>query len=80
MNASEQTFQAYVLQRRITDTPAGDFCADFQREFRLKRIDRSFDTWEQLERYLRNQRACYEAYDAAKKVWRAYRRRVGLKP
>lgn len=62
------SFRDYIKRRRITDTPMGDFVADFKSD----RAASDVESWDQLEFYLMNRGACDEAIVAAKKVWRGY--------
>lgn len=67
------SFKSYIAQRRITDTPAGDFVAD-------ARADRTFPdakTWDEVRSYLRQRGACGDAVKAAHSVWRQYERSEG---
>lgn len=67
------SFKAYVLGRRITDTPAGDFVSDVRRDPHFP----DPQTWSELERYLRLRSVCDDAVlAAAKSVWNAYQRGV----
>lgn len=64
------TFKEYLMTRRITDTPNGDFVGDAKR-------DRQFPdarSWDQVESYLVNRGAPYAAIEAGKSVWKAYLR------
>lgn len=65
---SQPSFRDYILQRRKTDSPAGDFVDD-------ARTDRRFPharSWDEVCAHLRNLNACDEAYGAGKQVWRGY--------
>lgn len=68
------SFREYVMGRRITDTPAGDFVSD-------AKSDKTFPdaaSWKEIESYLRLKGACSDAVIAGKEVWKAYKaRRAG---
>jgi len=72
------SFKTYVQNRRLTDSPAGDFVAD-------AKADPTFPdpaTWEELEGYLRRRGAIRDAITAGRAVWRGYqaaRRRAASK-
>jgi hypothetical protein len=62
------TFAEYLKNRRITDTPAGDFVKDARDDHRMAEMK----SWDQLETYLITQSAIPEAVAAAKAVWKSY--------
>ena len=69
------TFREYLMARRVTDTPMGDFVAD-------AKADRTFPdgdvTWVQVELHLRGRRASEAAIKAGKAVWGMYLQRRHL--
>lgn len=68
-----KSFREYVVGRRKTDTPEGDFVVD-------AKSDKAFPdarTWEEVEKHLRMRRAAPEAIEAGRNVWRQYRARHG---
>lgn len=67
------TFREYLAQRRITDTPCGDFVQDARHDPTLPDIA----SWDALEGYLRLKttgRMPVGVRLAARDVWRQYRR------
>lgn len=64
------TFRQFLTQRRITRTPRGDFTRDALMDRTLPNPT----SWDQLQLYLENCRACPEAIQAAHAVWYDYRR------
>jgi len=70
------TFVEYVRQRRITNSPAGDFTRDAQNDSEFPDVK----SWDELSGYLYICGASREAHAAARFVWHrysAYRRRTG---
>jgi hypothetical protein len=65
------SFREYIARRRITKTPAGDFTEDARSDDRLP----DATSWEELEAYLRERRACHEIVEAARQVWNGYGKR-----
>lgn len=64
------TFKEYMLTRRIhRDSFAGDFARDVKNDPTFPECPGS---WESLQGYLRLERACPEAIDAARIWWRRY--------
>jgi hypothetical protein len=67
------SFKQYVMSRRITDTPTGDFVADARRDPRLPDVA----SWGELRRYL-EWRTGSGSRDlviaAARTVWDGYQR------
>lgn len=62
------SFTEYLKQRRVTDTPAGDFVRDAKADPRMP----DAKSWDQLELYLITRGAIPEAIAAAKTVWKGY--------
>lgn len=60
-------FKAYIAQRRVTDTPTGDFVADAKRDRSLP----DAKTWEELENHL-GWRATGVVRACGRQVWRQY--------
>ena len=71
--AKNQSFRDYIKNRRITDTPAGDFVSDANNDQTLPDVQ----TWEELQGYLRGKTRHPEVIDAARTVWRQYIRCKG---
>jgi hypothetical protein len=67
-----QSFRDYLMGRRITDTPEGDFVGDAKRDPLF--LDAT--TWDEVESHLRSGSACPEAIKAARNVWRQYEARI----
>lgn len=66
------SFREYVLARRVTRTPTGDFVSD-------AKSDKDFPdvkSWDELESYLFSKAACSQAVAAGKEVWRGYRAKL----
>lgn len=61
-------FISYIHQRRISNSPAGDFTKDARRDDNMP----DARTWRELETYLRSKRASEPAIDAAKSVWKSF--------
>lgn len=66
------SFRDYMLGRRVTDTPAGDFVSDAKSDSRFP----DAKTWREIESYLFSKQACWEAVQAGKQVWRGYQARL----
>ncbi|WP_340693303.1 YozE family protein [Hyphomonas sp.] len=64
------SFKKYIMSRRITDTPNGDFVSDSQCVADFP----DAKTWDELSNYLRQRNACSKATAAGKRVWRQYER------
>ena len=62
------SFKTYIAQRRITDTPAGDFVADARSDRRLP----DAQTWQELETYLHSRLKGYMVIAAARTVWTSF--------
>ena len=65
------SFKTYVLARRRTDNPLGDFIADVK-------SDPAFPdprSWNDLQTYLVGRGACQEAIEAAQQVWHQFEAR-----
>jgi hypothetical protein len=58
------------MSQPITEDARGDFIGD---TLSLKSIP-DFKTWDELENYMWNRHACFEAIDAGRLVWRDYQR------
>jgi hypothetical protein len=69
MREQPMSFREYVANRRVTDTPAGDFLADAKTDRGLPDAAR----WSELETHLRQRGASVEALAAARVVWNGYR-------
>ena len=68
---SPPTFRQYVRERRVTDTPAGDFIADAKKDQSLPDVR----SWQELVTYLIGQRNAHrDGLKAARTVWIAYER------
>jgi hypothetical protein len=70
------TFTEYVMSRRVTDTPNGDFVADTQTLIRAGRFEDP-KTWRQLEFFMRFRAGVpggvsERTIEAGKRVWRQY--------
>ena len=64
------TFRDYLMSRRVTDTPAGDFVGD-------AKSDKKFpdaQTWDEVETYLIMRGADAHVRGIGKEVWNAYER------
>jgi hypothetical protein len=70
--AKRDFFGEYILARKITETPAGDFIRDARDD---PHFPRGVRTWGELRSYLESERACDDAIRAAYAVWRAFRQR-----
>jgi hypothetical protein len=66
------TFQEYLAKRQARDNPQGDFV----RDCRSDRAMPDVTTWPQLHFHLRSKRACPEAVEAGRLVWRSYQRQL----
>lgn len=67
---SAMTFYEYMVKRRKTNTPNGDFVSD---SLGMKGFP-DVKTWDQLRSYIRSKRynVHQDVIDAARNVWRAY--------
>lgn len=66
------SFRRYVANRRITNTPQGDFIADARADGSLP----DAQSWSELGTYLTYKGADYRAVEAARLVWRGYRAKL----
>lgn len=71
MGDAEMTFKEYVIKRRITDTPAGDFTKDARSDSDLP----DAKTWEELKSYIESKTLNQNVIGAARTVWRGYKQR-----
>jgi len=62
------TFREYIAKRQARENPQGDFVRDARDDARMPDVT----SWSQLHAYLRSIRACPEAVDAGRLVWRSY--------
>ncbi|OXE35531.1 MAG: hypothetical protein CGW95_13285 [Phenylobacterium zucineum] len=62
------TFADYLAKRQARDNPQGDFVRDAREDARMA----DMHTWPQLQAYLYSKRACHEAIEAGRLVWRSY--------
>ena len=62
------SFKEYVVKRRVTNTPAGDFVADAKKAGGLENVN----TLQELDTYLIMRGACGDAIIAGRSVWRGY--------
>jgi hypothetical protein len=67
------TFREYVLNRRVTDTPAGDFVKEARR---LGRFFENATSWDELAFQLRTWTGDPRIFGAARAVWRGYQRHL----
>jgi len=70
------TFYEFILSRKASDTPRGDFVGDVKRD---RDFPKDVADWDRLHLYL-SMKAGSNAeavLKAAKPVWRAYEREVG---
>jgi hypothetical protein len=63
-------FQAFIQTARVSNDPRGDFIGDAKSDDELPNAT----TWDDLESYLRRQRACDEAIAAGREVWEEFER------
>lgn len=66
------SFIRYIQERRITDTPSGDFTKDARADSRMPDVK----SWPELRRYLERSGAIPAAIEAGHRVWNAYRAKV----
>jgi hypothetical protein len=71
---SELSFTNFILTRRVTDTPRGDFVADTKFLIGMGRFPVVVGSWDSLESFLYGRHACPGAMAAGRQVWREYRR------
>lgn len=64
-------FREWVRSKTAHDNPRGDFIKDAKFDRELPDVS----TFEELERYLRRKRACDDAIDAAKSLWKEFLRK-----
>lgn len=65
------TFKEYVIKRRVTDTPAGDFTIDARSDSGLP----DAKTWKELKSYIASKTLDQDVIDAARTVWQGYKRK-----
>jgi YozE SAM-like fold len=64
-------FRDWIATQKVTDTPAGDFIGDVQRD---THFPHDIETWDRLRSHLVRLNACPEAIIAAGVVWQRFRR------
>jgi uncharacterized protein YozE (UPF0346 family) len=71
MDDSKMTFKEYIMKKRVTDTPAGDFTKDARSDSYLP----DAKTWEELKSYIQSKTRNQNVIGAARIVWRGYKQR-----
>lgn len=66
------SFIRYLKERRITDTPAGDFTKDARDDSGMPDVQ----SWPELRRYLERSGAIPAAIQSGHRVWAAYRAKM----
>lgn len=64
------SFKAYIGNRRVTDTPAGDFTSDANQDPNLPEAS----SWGELKHYLSIKTTDPNVLNAARQVWQSYLR------
>jgi hypothetical protein len=67
------TFNEFVVSRRVTDSPRGDFVEDTKMLIRMGKMP-DIRKWSELEHIMFKRRACAEARREARKLWKEYMR------
>jgi hypothetical protein len=67
------TFAEFLMTRRITNNPRGEFIGDAQHEIRVGRFVEP-TSLENLTAYLMRAGACHEAVQQGRQLWREYQR------
>ena len=65
----KRTFWEYIRQRRVTDTPSGDFVADVRAD---EHVPTASPNWSSVHFYLLAQHATPEAIRVARRWWTKY--------
>lgn len=64
------SFKKFILERKVTDDPEGDFVDDTKR---VSDFPEELTSFAGLQAYLEFKRACPEAIEAGRKLWREYK-------
>jgi hypothetical protein len=67
------TFAEFIQSARVTETPRGDFIADAKTLINAC-VFPAIDSWGDLYGFMMRRRACPEAIEQARKVWRQYQK------
>ena len=68
-NHIELSFKQYIAAQPVTDSMQGDFLRDAKGDAHFP----DAQSWDELERYLKNNRSCGGAIKSAKLVWGGYK-------
>jgi hypothetical protein len=69
------TFAKFIQSKNITNSPRGDFIADTKTLINAS-VFPVVESWGDLYRFMIRRRACPEAIEEARKLWRAYKSEV----
>jgi hypothetical protein len=64
----KMTFKAWLMERRVTDTPRGDFILDMRTDARFP----EGRSWDEIRQHLLLRGACPEAVKVARRLWREF--------
>ncbi len=69
------TFKEYIQSARVTSTPRGDYIADTKTLINAG-VFPAVDSWADLYGFMMRRRACPEAIEEGRKLWRQYKSKV----